>query len=134
VKFLLDTSTCIDLLQSREKVVSRMGAQSPDDCGISRVTAYELFCGVLKCRDPKDERAKVDLLLRTIHPIEFDESSAWVSAQIRQDLESRGLRIGPYDVLLAGQAVSHDLTLVTSNTGEFSRIAALRLENWRTGK
>jgi len=38
--------------------------------------------------------------------------------------------IGLYDVLIAGQAKARDLTLVTSNTGEFHRVAGLRVEDW----
>ena len=38
--------------------------------------------------------------------------------------------IGPYDILLAGHALSAGLTVVTANTGEFSRVPALVLENW----
>jgi len=43
-------------------------------------------------------------------------------------LESEGRMIGPY--VLAGHAQSAGLILVTANTGEFSRVPALRLENW----
>ena len=39
--------------------------------------------------------------------------------------------IGPYDVLLAGQALANGLTLVTANTGEFARIPELKIENWQ---
>jgi tRNA(fMet)-specific endonuclease VapC len=131
VKFLLDTNTCIDLVRGAVKVVRCMARETPEDCGISTVTAYELFCGVLKCKRPEDELRKVGMLLRTVHLLEFDEHSARVSAQVRHDLEARGKPIGPYDLLLAGQALAGDLTLVTSNTGEFSRIPDLRLGNWR---
>ena len=45
-------------------------------------------------------------------------------------LEAQGRMIGPYDILLAGHALSAGLTVVTANTGEFSRVPALVLENW----
>ena len=131
MKFLLDTNTCIDLVRGAEKVVGRMSAENPDDCGISTVTAYELFCGILRCKKPEAERRKVGILLGTVHLLEFDEDAAKDSAQIRHDLEAQGKPIGPYDLLLAGQAISRDLTLVTSNTGEFSRVAGLQFVNWR---
>jgi len=131
LKFLLDTNTCIDFVRGAEKVVERMSREPPEDCGISTVTACELFCGVLKCKKPDVERRKVGILLRTVHLLEFDEDAAKVSAQIRHDLEAAGKPIGPYDLLLAGQALSRDFTLVTSNTGEFSRVVSLRFVNWR---
>jgi tRNA(fMet)-specific endonuclease VapC len=61
----------------------------------------------------------------------FDASAAIESARIRAHLESQGQMIGPYDVLLAAQARSMGLTLVSANTGEFSRVPGLGLENWQ---
>jgi tRNA(fMet)-specific endonuclease VapC len=39
--------------------------------------------------------------------------------------------IGPYDILLAAQALAAGLTLVTANTGEFQRVTGLTVENWQ---
>jgi tRNA(fMet)-specific endonuclease VapC len=49
---------------------------------------------------------------------------------IRSDLESKGLVIGPMDMLIAAHAMSLGVTLVTNNIREFSRIPKLSLENW----
>ena len=51
-------------------------------------------------------------------------------AEIRRALERKGEMIGPHDLQIAAVALRHNLTLVTHNTREFSRIAALRLEDW----
>jgi tRNA(fMet)-specific endonuclease VapC len=45
-------------------------------------------------------------------------------------LERRGQPIGPYDLLIAGQALASGLTLVTNNVQEFQRVAGLKLESW----
>lgn len=50
---------------------------------------------------------------------------------MRQQLEAEGQRIGPYDLLIAAQAHTHGLTLVTDNEREFRRLPVLRMENWR---
>ena len=47
---------------------------------------------------------------------------------------SRGTPIGPYDILIAGQARARQLTLVTRNTAEFTRVPYLRIEDWTRGK
>lgn len=131
MKYLLDTTACIDLLRGQGSVVSRLESVAPDDCGVSTVTAYELFCGVLKCKDPDREARKVERLLLSVHHVEFDLAAARKTAQTRRSLESRGQRIGPYDVMLAGQALGRGLVLVTSNIGEFERVDGLKLEDWR---
>jgi tRNA(fMet)-specific endonuclease VapC len=107
-----------------------MAAVSPDECGISTITAYELHTGVEKCARPDKERAKVELLLATVHQLPFETEAAKEAARVRAVLESNGLMIGPYDVLLAGQALASSLILVTANTGEVSRVLGLTLENW----
>lgn len=45
-------------------------------------------------------------------------------------LASQGTPIGPYDVLIAGQAKTRNLILITHNMEEFSRIKGLVLEDW----
>jgi tRNA(fMet)-specific endonuclease VapC len=50
---------------------------------------------------------------------------------LRWLLEQQGKLIGPYDLMLAGQALSLGVTLVTHNTGEFQRVPGLKLEDWQ---
>jgi tRNA(fMet)-specific endonuclease VapC len=131
MRYLLDTNTCIRLMRNEPTVVARLSATSPGDCAISTITTYELYTGVEKCADPNREAAKVGTLLNTVHTLPFDAGAAQQAARSRAKLESQGLRIGPYDLLLAGHAVAAGLILVTANTAEFARIAGLAVENWR---
>jgi tRNA(fMet)-specific endonuclease VapC len=52
------------------------------------------------------------------------------AASIRANLEKKGTPIGPYDVLIAGTALSNKGILVTHNTKEFERVEGLQLEDW----
>jgi hypothetical protein len=65
-RYLLDTNTCIAMLRNHATVIQRAAAVTPGDCSISTITSYELHTGVEKCADPTKERAKVELLLRTL--------------------------------------------------------------------
>lgn len=129
-RYLLDTNTCIAVMRSHPVAVQRMAAVAPGDCAISTITAYELYTGVEKCAKPAQERGKVELLLTTVWEMPFDPDAARESARVRALLESQGQAIGPYDTLLAGQALARSLILVTANTREFSRVPGLALENW----
>jgi len=130
-RYLLDTNTCIAVLRNHPKVLKRMAAAAPDDCAISSITSYELYTGVEKCAKPAKERAKVELLLKTVAEVPFEDNAAKEAARIRALLESQGQSIGPYDLLLAGQALAYALVLVTANTNEFHRVPNLILENWQ---
>jgi tRNA(fMet)-specific endonuclease VapC len=51
-------------------------------------------------------------------------------AELRAELEANGNVIGPHDLQIAAIALQHQLTLVTHNSREFSRVAGLQLEDW----
>jgi tRNA(fMet)-specific endonuclease VapC len=62
--------------------------------------------------------------------LDFDQAASAQYGHIRSLLESKGRPIGPMDLLLAAQARSRGLVLVTSNEREFKRVEGLRIENW----
>lgn len=130
MRYLLDTDTCIEILRGNRRVRERLQSENPDDCGISVVSVFELFAGVERCRRPQEERRKVEAFIAPLHVLPFDLDAALRASKIRWHLEKSGKPIGPYDLLLAAQALTLDVTLVTGNRSEFSRVSDLRLENW----
>lgn len=62
--------------------------------------------------------------------LDYDPSAAYHSGQLRSELAKAGTPIGPYDQMIAGNARSRGLILVTNNLGEFSRVPGLRVEDW----
>jgi tRNA(fMet)-specific endonuclease VapC len=127
---LLDTDTCIGVLRQRPGMVQRLSQIAPTDCAVSMVTVYELFCGLAKAQDPAKERHKVERFISAIIELPLDRAGAETAANIRAELERQGTPIGPYDFLIAGQAVAGGLTLVTNNVREFQRVSGLKLESW----
>jgi len=128
---LLDTNVCISAMRGNASVRKHLRAKRPEDLGVSIISIYELLSGVERCRDPESERRKVELFLAPFHILAFDPDSAARSAKVRWILEKSGLPIGPYDVLLAGQSLALDVTLVIRNQREFERVPGLRLEDWQ---
>ena len=128
--YLLDTDTCIGVLRQRPGMVQRLSQIAPTDCAVSMVTAYESFCGVEKSQQPGKERQKVERFVSAIIELPLDRSAAETAARIRADLERQGQTIGPYDLLIAGQALASSLILVSNNVQEFQRVAGLTLETW----
>jgi len=126
---LLDSNTLIYYLKGREPVVSRLKAASPRELAVPSVVAHEIEYGSLRAGSSR-RRAVVSALLAGLSQIPFDHAAAQEAARIRFDLESRGLTIGPMDLLIAGTAVSRGAILVTNNTKEFSRVKGLRLADW----
>jgi tRNA(fMet)-specific endonuclease VapC len=130
--FLLDTDTCIDILRGLNSVVRKIAQMSPDDCAVSSITVFELYSGALVSARPDVEQHKVDGFVAPLTIIVFDGTAAREAAKLRADLKRRGSSIGPYDLLIAAEAIRSRLTLVSSNLSEFRRIRSLQVETWRT--
>ena len=128
--YALDTSTVVDYLKGRGRVAERLLAAPSREIAVPTVVLYELEFGAEKAGATAGRRAELEELFQTVQLLPFGEAEAKAAARIRADLESRGLPIGPYDVLIAATALARGAVLVTHNTGEFSRVTGLRLEDW----
>jgi tRNA(fMet)-specific endonuclease VapC len=130
MRYLLDANAVIALLNDvASETARRARAVKPGDISISAIVAHELFYGAFKSQRANQNVALIDALRFVV--LEFDKEDARRSGQIRALLASKGTPIGPYDVLIAGQAIARNLTLVTHNTDEFRRVPGLRIEDWQ---
>ena len=130
MKFLLDTDTCIYALKQNLAVLNNLLARAPEDIAVSVVTEAELRTGAAKSISAAKTLRLVENFLRPIAILEFTSSDAASYAQIRARLERAGMPIGPLDTLIAAQAVTHKLVLVSNNQREFGRVAGLHIQNW----
>jgi tRNA(fMet)-specific endonuclease VapC len=129
--YLLDTDICIYLLNNNpQQVVRRMQQIQMDEIAISSITVFELVHGALKSQKVTQNLNQIKQLSQMITVLNLDPNAAENAAKIRRELEVQGTPIGPFDILIAGQALSLNAILVTNNIREFSRVNGLRLENW----
>ena len=117
------------ILKDKESLAAqRLRQHSTDDIFISVIVAHELFYGAFKSQHPDRNVALIDGLFFPV--LEFAQEDAREAGKIRAWLAAQGTPIGPYDVLIAGQSIARNLTLVTHNTAEFSRVPGLAYEDW----
>lgn len=128
---LLDTNTCIYLIKKRPpEVLRRFDEYAVGDIAVSSVTAAELHFGAQKSQRPAQNEQALQQFLLPLSIAEFGHEAAIAYGRIRATLEKRGTPIGPLDTLIAAQAVSMNMTLVTNNVREFERVPDLKLDNW----
>jgi len=133
VIYLLDTNTCIRYLNGRSPSIrQRLQAVPKTDIVMCAVVKAELFYGAAKSYDPQRSRARQQTFLAQYASFSFDDTAAEIYGHVRADLETRGTPIGGNDLQIAAIALVHNLTLVTHNTREFSRVAGLTREDWET--
>ena len=131
IRRLLDTNAVIALVGRRSgELLRRVEASEPGSLAISSIVAHELWYGAYRSQKVAFNLETLRLLFADLAILNLDSEDARAAGEIRAELARQGTPIGPYDVLIAGQAKARNLTLVTNNTGEFSRVAGLSLEDW----
>ena len=134
MRYLLDTNICIYLIKKRpHPVLEKFDAYSVGEVGVSSITVAELQYGVRKSQHAVKNQQALKQFLLPLVIADFDEQAAIAYGEVRAILEAQGTPIGPLDTLIAAQAISLDVTLVTNNVREFSRVPGLRFENWVDG-
>lgn len=130
----LDTNAVIALINgSSTPVRARLAValQMREVVAISIVVLFELRYGAAKSANPRRASHRIDdFLSGPIQVLDLEQDDAEEAGDIRAALERAGTPIGPYDVLIAGQARRRGAILVTANQREFTRVPRLKTEDW----
>lgn len=131
MSYLLDTNICIALLKGKEKgLVSRIKTLNASDLKLCSVVKAELLFGA---RYSERVDANLNLLVEFFSAFEslsFDDEAAQYYGTIRSLLTKAGTPIGGNDLMIASIALNNNLTLITRNQKEFTRVTGLRVESW----
>lgn len=129
--WLLDTNVWVRYLNPGDTPVkSRIHQHAPGRLILCDVVKAELYFGAYKSSRQRENLQLLQNLFDHFPSLAFDGKAALVSGKIRADLRRQGNPIGPYDLQIGAIALANNLTLVTHNTREFSRIEGLQLTDW----
>jgi tRNA(fMet)-specific endonuclease VapC len=129
--WLLDTNAVIALVARRsDALLRRVETAEPGTLAVSSIVAHELYFGAYRSQKIEFNLETLRLLFADLVILELDREDARTAGAIRATLARQGTPIGPYDVLIAGQARARGLTLVTNNLSEFQRVDGLEIEDW----
>jgi len=130
LKYLLDTNIVIYIIKRRPIEVLNTFNANANRMAISVVTLAELLHGVEKSSQPASNLAVVEDFCSRLQVLPYTQKAAQHYGSIRASLEIIGQPIGVNDLHIAAHARSEGLVLVTNNAKEFSKVAALQIENW----
>lgn len=129
MRYLLDTNAVIGLLKDAISPLARRARrENPNDIALSAIVAHELYYGAFRSKLRRENLARLDAMRFEV--LAFGKEDAVSAGEIRASLAGVGSPIGPYDVLIAGQARARGLVLVTDNLREFRRVQGLGVESW----
>ena len=129
MKYLLDTDTLIFVFRRAGNCLAQLDRQNDSDIAISSINLFELEYGMGKSSNRIKMDSYVLNLCRRYAVLDFDRAGSLQAGFILALLHTRGTPKGPYDVQMAGIALSKNLTIVTRNIREFERVPGLRVEN-----
>ena len=131
MRYMLDTDICIYIIKKKPKaVLQRFKALEVGSVVMSVITRGELEYGALGSHRSNEALKTLTNLARLIPAQAISNRVVTDYADIRHALRTKGLMIGGNDLWIAAHARSEDLTLVTNNVREFSRVPELKIENW----
>jgi tRNA(fMet)-specific endonuclease VapC len=131
MEYLLDTNICIYIIKKNPLFVLEKFFKIPfGNIAISSITYSELQYGIYKSSNPQKNKEALESFVSPLIILDYDFKAGTEYGKIRADLERMGTPIGPLDTLIASHALSLNMTLVTNNEREFSRIKNLKIENW----
>lgn len=128
VKYILDTTACIALIRGNKNVLNTILSRGEENCCISEITIAELFYGASKSgRQSQFEDVQNIMDAFEIIPV-FPSLRTY--GEIKCKLETKGMRIDDFDLLIGSTALYNSMTLVTHNIKHFQRIPNLIIEDW----
>ncbi|WP_434685616.1 type II toxin-antitoxin system VapC family toxin [Pseudanabaena minima] len=129
-RYLLDTNIVSDLVKHPTgKVAQRIDEVGELSICTSIIVASELRFGVEKSSSSRLKQ-QVDQILELMVVLPLESPVEFYYAEIRAYLEREGIPIGANDLLIAAHGLALNLTVVTANIREFSRVPNLAVENW----
>jgi tRNA(fMet)-specific endonuclease VapC len=132
--YLLDTSICISVIRRKDPkhlaVLKKLMALSKSSLRLCSIVKAELWVGAEKSQDRLKAQKVLRVLFQEFESIPFDDHAASQYGAIRGILEKSGVTIGSNDLLIAAIALSHNLTVVTHNVKDFSKIPGLKIDDW----
>ena len=129
---MLDTNFIIGLMKNpvASPYAENAKRYSMAEMALSSVVLKELYFGFY-CSNSVNQMANLERIQRLpFIVLNFDRHDAQRSAALRADLRQLGTPIGPYDLMIAGQALAKGLTVVTNNAREFNCVQGLQVEDW----
>ncbi|MDM8560983.1 type II toxin-antitoxin system VapC family toxin [Candidatus Parabeggiatoa sp. HSG14] len=132
MSYSLDANVCIELLRGHNPTVAtKFVEHNPQEIVVCSVVRAELFFGAFRSSNPDHALATVKKFLDHFQSLPFDDDVVEIYGELRAFLTKNGNLIGPNDLLIAAIALAHNVTLVTHNTREFSRVPNLDIEDWQ---
>ena len=130
MKYLLDTDSCVYLLNGNESLKKRVKEIGVYSLVVTNSVLAELYFGAYNSKKVEENLKRIELFKKNLTVLSDSEESAKEFGKIKANLKSKGKIIEDFDILIASISIVHHCILITNNTEHFSRIDNLQTQNW----
>jgi len=130
LKYLLDTNTCVYLLNGNESLKKKVREIGIYSLSVSNCVLAELYFGAYKSKKIEENLNRIELFKKNLAILSDSEESAKLFGKIKADLRFKGTIIEDFDILIASIAITNKSILVTNNIEHFERIDGLQIQDW----
>ncbi len=130
--YLLDTNIISQIMQGRDNdLLNRLTQVAVGQASMSSITLAELEYGLHRRGQPTRLRNALTQVLLRIDVLPWDEEAAIRYGELCNNLESQGINLNDFDMMIAAHAASVKSTLVSRDKA-FSKIPPdyVSLEIW----
>ena len=131
-RYLLDTNVVSHIMQGRDAdLLARLTQLPVGQAVLSSITLAELEYGLHRKGQPQRLRNALAQILLRMDVLSWDESVATCYGEFCSALESQGINLSDFDMMIAAHAVAADAILVSRDKA-FAQVSAerLSLEIW----
>ena len=131
-RYLLDTNVISQIMQGRDaKLLARLAKLAVGQAAISSVTLAEIEYGIQRRGSPTKLRNALSQVMLHMDVLPWDAAAATCYGELCSSLETQGINLSDFDMMIAAHAVAADAILVSRDKA-FSQVPAerLSLEIW----
>ena len=131
-RYLLDTNVISHIMQGRDaKLLAKLSKLPIGQAAISSVTLAEIEYGIQRRGSPTQLRNALSQVMLHMDVLPWDASAATCYGELCSSLETQGINLSDFDMMIAAHAVALKITLVSRDRA-FAHLPKqrLKLEVW----
>ena len=131
-RYLLDTNVISHIMQGRDaKLLAKLSKLPIGQTAISSVTLAEIEYGIQRRGSPTKLRNALTQVMLHMDVLPWDAAAAICYGELCSSLETQGISLSDFDMMIAAHAVALKITLVSRDKA-FAHIPKqrLKLEVW----
>ena len=131
-RYLMDTNVISHIMQGRDaKLLARLSKLAVGQAAISSVTLAEIEYGIQRRGSPTKLRNALTQVMLHMDVLPWDAAAAICYGELCSSLETQGISLSDFDMMIAAHAVALKITLVSRDKA-FAHIPKqrLKLEVW----